>query len=103
MANTINSMTSLATGGADPTAGSATGATPNKELSKDLFLKLMMAQLKNQNPLNPVDGTDFLAQLSQISGVEQMVAMRKQLEDIGKILGAQVPTTAPNSHTPAAT
>jgi flagellar basal-body rod modification protein FlgD len=67
----------------------STTATPGKEVSKDLFLQLMVAQLKNQNPLNPVDGTDFLMQLSQISSVEQMVEMRQQLESIHGILEAQ--------------
>jgi flagellar hook assembly protein FlgD len=57
-----------------------------KDLSKDMFLKLMVAQLKYQNPLNPIDGTDFLQQLSQISGVEQMVEMRKELTAIHELL-----------------
>jgi flagellar basal-body rod modification protein FlgD len=46
----------------------------------------MVAQLKYQNPLNPIDGTDFLQQLSQISGVEQMVEMRKELTAIHELL-----------------
>jgi flagellar hook assembly protein FlgD len=62
----------------------------SKDLSKDMFLKLMVAQLKYQNPLNPVDGTDFLQQLSQISGVEQMVEMRKELTAIHELLGMSI-------------
>ncbi|MBL8176344.1 MAG: hypothetical protein JNK48_16835 [Bryobacterales bacterium] len=62
------------------------GAAGNTEVSKDLFLKLMVAQLRNQNPLNPVDGTSFLEQLSQISSVEQMVEMRKELQSIHQLL-----------------
>lgn len=62
------------------------GAGGNTEVSKDLFLKLMVAQLRNQNPLNPVDGTSFLEQLSQISSVEQMVEMRKELQSIHQLL-----------------
>jgi len=42
---------------------------------KDMFMRLMLAQMKNQNPLNPQDGTQFLSQLAQFS----------QLEGIGKI------------------
>ena len=65
----------------------ATASAPQQEqVSKDLFLKLMVAQLKNQNPLNPVDGVDFLMQLSQISGVEQMVEMKKSLTSIQELL-----------------
>ena len=41
---------------------------------KTMFLKLLVAQIKNQNPLNPQDGAQFLAQLAQFSQVEQLVA-----------------------------
>ena len=68
----------------DPIASAA--SVGGKDVSKDLFLKLMVAQLKNQNPLNPVDGTDFLMQLSQISSVEQMVEMKKSLSSIHDLL-----------------
>jgi flagellar basal-body rod modification protein FlgD len=62
--------------------------TATKDVDKDMFLQLMVAQLKNQNPLNPMDGTDFLQQLSQISSVEQMVEMRKELVAIHQLLGS---------------
>lgn len=73
---------------ADTNSSGATATTNNTEVSKDLFLKLMVAQLRNQNPLNPVDGTNFLEQLSQISSVEQMVEMRKELQSIHELLAA---------------
>jgi flagellar basal-body rod modification protein FlgD len=74
---------------------SSASSTENQQtVDKDLFLKLMVAQLKNQNPLNPVDGVDFLMQLSQISSVEQMVEMRRELEGIHAILGANAATAA---------
>lgn len=97
MANTI--QTQIAAGTRSSTASdpgsAASGALNGKGLSKDLFLQLMVAQLRNQNPMNPVDGTDFLAQLSQISGVEQMVEMRQQLEEIRKLLAT--PLAAANA------
>lgn len=71
-------------GGTTQSATSAGAAT--QTVNQDLFLKLMVAQLRNQNPLNPVDGVDFLAQLSQVSAVEQLVAVRQQLEAIRKTL-----------------
>ncbi len=42
-------------------------------LGREDFLTLMMAQLKNQDPLNPMDGTDFSAQLAQFSSLEQLI------------------------------
>ncbi len=50
--------------------------------SKEMFLKLLVAQMRNQNPLKPLDGTEFVTQLAQFTGLEQMIAMREQLEAI---------------------
>ena len=44
----------------------------NSEMDKDAFLKLMIAQLQNQDPLEPLDGSDYSAQLAQFSSLEQM-------------------------------
>lgn len=51
-------------------------------LGKDSFLTMMVAQLKNQDPLNPMDGTDFTAQLAQFSSLEQQITMNSNLESI---------------------
>lgn len=45
------------------------------ELGKDEFLKLLVCQLQNQDPLNPQDDTQFIAQLAQFSALEQMTNM----------------------------
>ena len=49
-------------------------------LGKNAFLTMMVAQMKNQDPLNPLDGTDFTAQLAQFSGLEQQVNMNENLK-----------------------
>src|SRR5262249_4070376 len=80
-----NTLTTGITGSQQPTPPSSTNNTTNATdnlSNKETFLQLMVAQLKYQNPLNPVDGSTFLAQLSQISSVEQMVEMRKDLDQI---------------------
>ena len=41
-------------------------------LDKDAFLKLMMTQLQYQDPLNPMDNTEYIAQMAQFSSVEQL-------------------------------
>jgi flagellar basal-body rod modification protein FlgD len=44
-------------------------------LAQDQFLQLLVAQLQNQDPLNPVSDTDFIAQLSQLSTLQSLQSM----------------------------
>ena len=50
------------------------------ELGKDSFLTMFMAQIKYQDPLNPMDGKDFSAQLAQFSSLEQLYSVNDNLE-----------------------
>jgi hypothetical protein len=52
---------------------------PNQTLGQDQFLALLIAQLKNQDPLNPVDSAEFIAQLAQFSQLEQAKQMTTAL------------------------
>lgn len=52
---------------------------PKSQLTADTFLQLLVAQLRNQDPLNPADGTEFLAQLAQFSSLEQMVGIKTEI------------------------
>lgn len=71
-------------------ASTDTNATPAKPpalatdglADKTTFLKLLVSQIKNQNPLSPQDGTAFVAQLAQFSQVEQLVSIRQDLDSI---------------------
>lgn len=71
--------------------------TTPEPVTKDMFLKLIVAQIRHQNPMNPIDGVDFLTQLSQITGVEQMVTMRQHLESIEAILRGSPAATTPTT------
>lgn len=51
-------------------------------LGKEDFLEMMIAQLQNQDPLNPLDGTDFTAQLAQFSSLEQLINVNTRLETL---------------------
>lgn len=53
-------------------AASAQAAAPGGALGKDQFLKMLIAQLQNQDPLNPMQGDQMATQLAQFSSLEQL-------------------------------
>jgi len=67
---------------------STESVTKNSErlANQDVFMKLLVAQLKYQNPMNPADGVEFMTQLTQFSQLEQTIESRKELEAIRKLL-----------------
>jgi flagellar basal-body rod modification protein FlgD len=52
------------------------------ELGQDAFLQLLVTQMNNQNPLNPQDNSEFVAQLAQFSSVEGITKLNGQMEDM---------------------
>lgn len=55
-----------------------TGATSQTSQDKDLFLQLMVTQMRYQDPLNPTDSGEFLAQSAQFTALEKMQAVADQ-------------------------
>jgi len=53
-------------------------------LGTDAFLTMLVAQLQNQDPLNPMDGTDFSAQLAQFSQLEQLMNLNTSMDSLAK-------------------
>lgn len=56
------------------------------EMQQNQFLQLLVAQLKGQNPLNPLDGSDFVAQLATFSSLEQLTQISDSLDNVEKLL-----------------
>ena len=64
---------------------SPTGATTTREASSDemsQFLRLLTAQIKNQDPLEPLEANQFIEQLATINSLEQQIRSNGYLEDI---------------------
>jgi len=63
------------------TTSPQTAATllPPKTLSQDDFLKLLIVQMKSQDPLNPKQDTEFISQMTQFSALEQSKSMQKDI------------------------
>jgi len=80
----------------------STNLTPKgSEDQKTQFLQLLVAQLKGQNPLDPMDGMQFVSQLAQFSSVEELVNIRTILEANSK--AATSTATGTNTEPPIKT
>lgn len=66
--------------GSTTTASSGNTSKAEANESRDQFLQLLVAQLKGQNPLNPLDGTQFVSQLAQFSSLEELTNVRSSIE-----------------------
>jgi flagellar basal-body rod modification protein FlgD len=70
--------TNSSTAASSASAFGLTGA--EKSMNRDDFLKLLVAQLKNQDPLKPQDNTEFVAQLAQFSSLEATMGINDRLD-----------------------
>jgi flagellar basal-body rod modification protein FlgD len=73
-------------GTVDTTAASKTNSTSSDDfgagMGKDTFLKLLVAQLKYQNPLSPTDSDQYMAQMAQFTQVEKLADIQKSQTDL---------------------
>lgn len=76
MTNTIQSDLYLST------VSNETKTLNNSTLGQDAFLKLLIAQLRHQDPANPMQDTEFISQMATFSELEQMMQMNKTLDKL---------------------
>jgi len=90
---------------ATPLAAAPAAAAPASSdangVTTDEFLQLLVAEIQNQDPTNPMDGTAFLTQLAQFQQVEQGVSLNQDvagiLTDTNTLAAADSSTTAPTT------
>lgn len=59
--------------------------TVSNELGQDAFLRLLIAQLANQDPLNPMEDREFIAQMAQFTALEQMTSLNRTMENMANM------------------
>ena len=70
--------------------GNSNSTVEKKDSGENTFLKLLVEQLKHQDPLAPQDGAQFVAQLAQFNSLEQLISINDRLgEVLGKAEGAK--------------
>lgn len=77
---------------------------PTKELGQDAFMQLMLEQLKNQDPMNPMDNQQFLqqqAQMTQLNEIQKMnsnMSLNNEIMQASSLIGKDVTITDPNDN-----
>lgn len=66
--------------GSSGATGAAQSNAPTGAMDREAFLKLLVAQISHQDPLQPMEGTEFVTQLAQFTAVEQALAQSQKLD-----------------------
>jgi flagellar basal-body rod modification protein FlgD len=98
---TVPTTTSTGSTSGTSSSTSTQAATPGGAMGKDAFMKLLIAQLQNQDPMNPMQGDQMATQLAQFSSLEQLQQINTNLTAQqtagGTLLGAVQSTSAISS------
>ncbi len=90
----VNGVNSTYANQASQQTTSGSSSTSSKDLGKAQFLELLVAQLKNQDPMNPMDNQAFIAQLATFSSLEQLISIN---QSVTKLADASSGTEAGNN------
>ena len=82
----MNDTSSLRSRTVNKTENGTTIVSGNDNSDKDLFLKLLVAQMKNQDPFNSQDPTQYITQLAQFNMLEQSMALNENMSRSGELM-----------------
>src|SRR5262249_43235561 len=94
---TMDSVSSITPTANTPAQTVDTTATKKATDQQSQFLQLLVAQLQGQNPLDPMDGTQFVTQLAQFSSLEQLTQMNSTLDQVKQLIQAGSQTSPQDS------
>jgi flagellar basal-body rod modification protein FlgD len=108
MTPSINASSSTSQTASTASASTASATPP---VTENMFLQLLVAQLQNQDPMNPADSTQFVTQLAQFQQMEQTMNIgtdvstmgtnvSSMLQDLNQIVGNTGSTSSTSSTTP---
>lgn len=74
------------TTGTTNTSASSSSSGIDTLANENTFMQLLVAQMKNQDPLNPLDGTEYVSQLSQLTSTEQISKMATAMNTMSTVV-----------------
>lgn len=84
-------MSTTAVSGSSAASTTSTTSTQTEStLDRDAFLKLLITQLQNQDPMNPMENTEYISQLAQFTSLEQMQSVNTNLESLLSIVDSNL-------------
>ena len=89
----VSNISANGTSQSNPSSSTTPGV--DKLANEQTFLQLFVSQLKNQNPLNPADGTQFVSQLAQFSELEQVININ---QNVGAIRQQVAPASSSSTN-----
>lgn len=89
---TIQPLTTPAQTQTNNTSTSSQDTSPD-DVNENEFLQLLVAQIQHQDPTNPTDSTAFVTQLAQFSSLEQLIAIRGDLDSQTQTGASGAPNT----------
>lgn len=85
----------ISAAGAESALPSNNSGSVGRGSEANIFMTLLVAQLKNQDPLQPQDGTAFVGQLAQFNSLDQLIGIRQSIEQLSVRMQQQEGNTSP--------
>jgi len=91
----MSAITGLGISQTDQSTQQATSSPTTQQLGEADFLKLLVTQLENQDPMNPMDNQQFVAQLATFSSLQELVSINNAVTKLAGTSGTTGSTNSP--------